>query len=134
MKRLLSLLAVVTLLNINLFAKETVKGTVLDKNNEPLVGVQVMSTSNNIAVMTDLNGRFEIDVPEGTELTFSMLGSRSVIKIAADGMMVIMKVRKNATDKIEWQNPLWHNILLAEYGINVCNLGFTGNQSIGIRY
>lgn len=131
MKRFLSLLAVVTLLNINLFAKGNIKGTVLDKNNEPLVGVQVMSNSSDIATTTDLDGRFEIDVPEGTELIFSMLGSKSVIKAAENGMIVIMKVNENGKGRAEWRNPLWHNILLAEYGMNVNNMG---SHSLGIRY
>ena len=124
MKRILLLLTVAVLCNVCLFAQSKITGTVVDKDNQPLMGVQVKSETGDVAVTTDLDGRFEITVPEGSRLTFSMLGTKSKTKEAADGMTVVMGV----SDK----NPIqWNNIILAEYGFNAKTLN---EHTIGIRY
>lgn len=54
-----------------------VQGQVTDNNKEPLVGV-VVSTEDGkspVRVITDIDGMFTIDVPQGTHsLTFSYIG------------------------------------------------------------
>ena len=90
MQRILLLFIVTLLCNVCLFAQNKIKGTVVDKDNQPLMGVQVKSETGDVAVTTDLDGRFEITVPEGSKLTFSMLGTKSKTKEAADGMTVVM--------------------------------------------
>ncbi len=81
------------LCGMSVFAQSRkITGTVVDKDGQPLMGVQVKSESGDVAVTTDLDGRFEITVPEGSKLTFSMLGTKSKTKEASDGMVVMMGV------------------------------------------
>ena len=51
----------------------TITGVVSDMN-EPLVGVTVSVLNTTTGTMTDLDGRYSIDVPEGSKLQFTMLG------------------------------------------------------------
>lgn len=53
----------------------TVKGTVVDKSKEPLIGVSVMVDGTTIGISTDIDGNYELKVPQGkNQLTFSYLG------------------------------------------------------------
>jgi Ca-activated chloride channel family protein len=42
-----------------------VSGSVYDENGEPLIGASVLVKETNIGAITDINGSFSIDVPEG---------------------------------------------------------------------
>lgn len=89
------------LCGMSVFAQSRkITGTVVDKDGQPLMGVQVKSETGDVAVTTDLDGRFEITVPEGSKLTFSILGTKSKTKEAADGMTVVMGIsEKNEVKK-----------------------------------
>lgn len=65
----------------------TVKGTVKGPDGEPLIGVTVRFEGTTIVVLTDEDGKFSIQVPEGiTKLTFSYVGYKSkTIPIPASG-------------------------------------------------
>jgi len=54
--------------------KRTVKGTVLDENGEPVIGASVKVKGTNIAAVTDIDGNFAIDAPEGSTVEVSYLG------------------------------------------------------------
>ena len=55
----------------------TVRGTVTDEDNQPLVGVAVMTDTAN-GTLTGPDGSYSIDVPADAVLTFSSIGYRSV--------------------------------------------------------
>ena len=55
----------------------TVRGTVTDEDNQPLVGVAVMTDTAN-GTLTGSDGSYSIDVPADAVLTFSSIGYRSV--------------------------------------------------------
>ena len=65
----------------------TVKGTVTDSNNEPLIGVSVVESGSKTGATTDLNGNYTIKVAPGTSLTFSYVGYLSVSKKAVNGTL-----------------------------------------------
>ena len=53
----------------------TVKGTVLDEGNQPVIGAVVMVVGNDrIATMTDATGAFSLTVPAGANLTVESMG------------------------------------------------------------
>ena len=53
----------------------TVKGTVLDEGNQPVIGAVVMVVGNDrIATMTDAAGAFSLNVPAGANLTVESMG------------------------------------------------------------
>lgn len=49
-------------------------GTVTDTQGEPLIGASVTIEGAHIGVTTDIDGNYEIDVPEGGRLMFSYIG------------------------------------------------------------
>ena len=52
-----------------------IKGTVTDKNGTPLPGANVIVTGTTQGVMTDSNGKYSIEVPQGSDsLTFTFVG------------------------------------------------------------
>lgn len=56
-------------------ANRELKGTVVDSENEPLIGVSVQVVQTQMAVATDLDGNFTIKVPEGpVTVKFSYVG------------------------------------------------------------
>src|SRR5690606_8296794 len=55
----------------------TVTGTVVDQNGDPLPGVTVSVPGTSIGTATDLDGRYTITVPEGSNLAFSFIGFES---------------------------------------------------------
>ena len=73
-------------------AAVTINGTVLDENNEPVIGASVFQkgVSSNAAA-TDVNGHFAIRVKPGTKLTVSYVGYKSIDVAAANGMNVYLQ-------------------------------------------
>ena len=56
------------------YAQQNVKGTVVDSNNDPLIGVTVKAKNTNEGTITDLNGQFSMTVTMGEVLVFSYIG------------------------------------------------------------
>jgi len=55
-----------------------VTGTITDKNGAPLPGANVVVTGTTQGTMTDINGKYSIEVPQGSKsLTFSFIGLES---------------------------------------------------------
>ena len=69
-----------------------INGTVLDENNEPVIGASVVQkgTSRNGAA-TDFEGNFAIKVVPGTPLEISYVGYKTVVMNASQGMMVYLQ-------------------------------------------
>jgi TonB-linked SusC/RagA family outer membrane protein len=51
-----------------------VSGTVLDNNNDPVVGASVVVKGSTVGVTTDANGSYTLSVPANATLVFSFLG------------------------------------------------------------
>lgn len=56
---------------------KTVKGKVLDKNGEPVIGANVMVKGTTIGVITDIDGNFTLNNASGT-LVISYIGYQTV--------------------------------------------------------
>ncbi|WP_025763490.1 SusC/RagA family TonB-linked outer membrane protein [Dyadobacter tibetensis] len=55
--------------------EKTITGSVLDEKNQPLPGVSVVIKNTQRGTVTDVNGKFQLDVPEeGATLVFSFVG------------------------------------------------------------
>ncbi len=57
--------------------KIKVVGTVTDSKGEPLIGASVTVEGEPIGVTTDVDGNYEINVPQGSRLMFSYIGYKS---------------------------------------------------------
>ncbi|NMB70700.1 MAG: hypothetical protein GYA22_00935, partial [Bacteroidales bacterium] len=61
------------------FQQRTITGTVKDKDGNPLPGVNVVVTGTTIGTITDVNGRYNIEIPQGAKsLTFSFIGMQTL--------------------------------------------------------
>ena len=77
MKRTFFLLILFVLFSLLSLAQElSVSGTVIDENNEPLPGVNVLEEGTTNGVTTDVNGRYNItsNFVENSKLVFSFIG------------------------------------------------------------
>ena len=60
------------------YAQQRVTGVVTDENDSPVPGVSIVVKNTTIGTVTDLDGRYILNVPEGAEtLTFSYIGYAS---------------------------------------------------------
>ncbi len=75
--------------------KITVSGIVLDSIGSPIAGVSIVATQNkNITTITDVNGRYIIDVAPGTELQFSYVGHKAqsvIVDKAANDLNIVLE-------------------------------------------
>lgn len=72
---------------------QKITGTVIDSQNEPLIGVSVVVKGTTHGTLTDVDGRFTIDAPAQSTLVFSYIGfSKQEIPLAGKlSLDVIMK-------------------------------------------
>ena len=76
MKKLITL-SIFLLVCLGLSAQSrqfTLKGTVSDEKGEPLAGATIVDNRNGNSALTDIDGKFSIDVMAGDKLTVSFLG------------------------------------------------------------
>ena len=66
-------LALLSIIAIGAYAQgKTVSGTVLDKSGESVIGASVVVKGTTNGTITDMDGRFELDVPINATLTVSL--------------------------------------------------------------
>lgn len=77
---------VLSVFSLSVFGQEaTVRGKVVDEKGGPLPGASVVAKGTSIGTITDIDGNFELSVPETTDvLTFSFIGFENV-EIPLDG-------------------------------------------------
>lgn len=89
----------VSLANVkeNVQQKSIVAGVVIDENGEPLTGVTVLVKGTSIGSVTDIDGRFSLEVPEDANLSFSFIGydaiEESVSNVKKMGTIVLKEQR-----------------------------------------
>lgn len=75
-----------------LVANAQIKGTVFeDPSGEPAIGATVVAVGTSSGTVTDFDGVFELNVPEGTKLQISYIGFETQQLAAKNGMIVRMK-------------------------------------------
>ncbi|MDO6801353.1 TonB-dependent receptor [Wenyingzhuangia sp. 1_MG-2023] len=78
--------------------KNTVTGLVTDKNNEPLLGVNVLVKGTNKAGMTDFDGMYSIQAKKGQVIEFSLIGFKT-LKVNVYGNKTInVSLEEDATE------------------------------------
>lgn len=60
--------------NASSMEEKRVTGVVLDETGEPVIGANIVVRGSNNGVITDMEGHFTIDVPEGAVLQISYIG------------------------------------------------------------
>ena len=87
--------------------KKTYKGRVLDEHKEGVIGATVKVEGTNIAAVTDMDGNFTIEAPEGSELLVSYVGYQPKRVKAREDMTV---------DMVE-DNKLLNEVVVTALGI-----------------
>ncbi len=83
MKRKMSLLSLICLFTNILMAQTRITGTVTDVDKNPLPGVSVVCKSTSQGTVTNINGKYTIEINKGNTLTFSLVGMQTQdVKIA----------------------------------------------------
>lgn len=83
----------VSLLSTVMYAQEFVcSGTVVDEQGEPIIGASVFLKGSKNGVFSDIKGEFRLEnVAEGSLITISYIGCKTVETKAAAGMRVVMR-------------------------------------------
>lgn len=85
---MLSVFALI-LVSGSLFAQNIrVTGKVIDKSNQPIIGVYVVVQGTSVAASTDLDGNYSINAPENGVLVFTSIGM-STQNVPVNGRAVI---------------------------------------------
>ena len=74
-----------------LYAQTEASGTVIDETGEGVIGATVMEKGTSNGTVTDLDGNFKLNVPEGSILVISYIGYDNVEIAAAPGMKIELK-------------------------------------------
>ena len=70
----------------------TLKGTVCDSNGEPVIGASIIEKSKpNNGTVSDLDGKFTLQVAKGATLTISYIGFETQEVKAKDQLQVVLK-------------------------------------------
>lgn len=77
-----------------------ITGTVSDSNLEPIIGANVSIKGGNTGTITDINGVFSLEIPEGSTLLFSYIGYISK-EIPVNGKSVLTVSLQEDTQKLE---------------------------------
>lgn len=97
-----SMLFVMFLLSSTLaFAQNKVTGTVTDKTGEPLIGVNVLEFGTSNGCITDIGGKYSLNVEKGKTLVFSFIGySKQEIKVTQNVINVTMNEDTELLDEV----------------------------------
>ena len=90
-------------LHINIMNQDgVVSGLVRDATGMPLIGVSVVVKGTMQGVVTDMDGKFSLEVPRGSVLVFSYIGMQSVEMSVTDqkDLNIVMKENSEAIDEI----------------------------------
>ena len=103
MKKSLTMLMVSLFLCVGTALAQTkITGTVLSQEDgQPIIGAAVKVDGTGIGMLTDVNGKFSLTLPEGKKsLTVSYLGFESKTVTAKNGMRVFLKTDATALEEV----------------------------------
>ncbi|EGK00190.1 MULTISPECIES: SusC/RagA family TonB-linked outer membrane protein [Dysgonomonas] len=103
MKKRVVLILSCLLLSIGFIVAQTtrISGTVVDSNGEPVISASVVVKGTTTGTITDLDGKFSINVPEGNNvLVFSLIGMKTMETKPVQNMKVVLQSDENILDEV----------------------------------
>ena len=83
------------------FAQNQVRGVVTDPTGEPLIGVNVLEKGTTNGTVTDIDGKYTVNVPKGKTLVFSFIGFvTQEIKVNSNVVNVTLKDDTETLDEV----------------------------------
>ncbi|MCH5236761.1 MAG: TonB-dependent receptor [Muribaculaceae bacterium] len=100
-KTILSLMATM-LTGFSVFADDIlVEGTVISAaDNEPLIGATVLSLETKKGTATDIDGNFQIQVPQGSKIRVSYVGYNDFEGVATPKMEILLSENSEVLDEV----------------------------------
>ncbi|MGI6231933.1 MAG: TonB-dependent receptor [Prevotella sp.] len=80
--------------------KRQTKGHVVDINGEPIIGATVMQKGTQNGTVTDIDGNFSLNVPEGSSLVISYVGFTDCEVKAGQDLNITMHENTEALDEV----------------------------------
>ncbi|HSI74675.1 MAG TPA: TonB-dependent receptor [Lunatimonas sp.] len=74
----------------------SITGTVLDENGEPMPGVTILLEGTSTGTVTDIDGKYVIEVDEGTVLVFSFIGYENQTRIVGSSNIINVRMVEDA--------------------------------------
>lgn len=107
--RMLTLL-LFALCTTTVFAQQkNIRGTVIDASGDPLIGVNVSVKGTTIGIITDMDGKYQLEVPANATLVFSYIGYQTQ-EIAVGTQSSINVTLKEDTQKLD-------EVVVVGYGV-----------------
>ena len=83
------------------FCQQTISGTVLDGNSDPLLGVNILVKGTGRGTVTDVDGKYSLQASRGEVLVFSIIGFTSQeITIADNNVINVLLVEGSALEEV----------------------------------
>ena len=98
LKKTTALLCLCMLMPLTLLAQEMLKvqGTVTDASGEPLIGVNVRTSSSKAGAVTDMDGKYTIEVSPKATLVFSYVGFESLTEAVKGRKKINVTMKEDA--------------------------------------
>ena len=102
MKRRLTMFMACLFLSLGMALAQTkVTGTVVSQEDgQPIIGATVWIEGTSVGTITDVNGKFSVNVPAGKKLTVSYVGMQSATVAAKNNMRVYLKADAHSLDEV----------------------------------
>ncbi len=96
--RNVSLLFVLLCMNImGVFAQVKVIGVVIDKNKEPLIGVNIIVKGESTGTISDFEGKYSIQVPNSnSSLAFSYIGYKTEERVVGKNRLINVEMEEDS--------------------------------------
>lgn len=99
---------------------KSVTGTIIDETGEPMIGVSVLVQGTTTGTVTDLDGKFVLEVPANATLVISYIGYKTQnVKVGSQNTFAI---------KMESDNEVLDEVVVVGYGV-VKKRDLTGSVS-----
>lgn len=104
LKKTIALACFAMLMPLSLLAQDVLKvhGIVTDPSGEPLIGVNVKAGSSSVGAVTDLDGKYSIEVSPKSTLTFSYVGFETVVESVKNRRQMDVTMRRALMCSMRW--------------------------------
>ena len=100
-KLLLGAVLVLSALTVSAQSKVTVSGVVVDEENLPMIGVSVLEAGTTNGVVTDIDGKYTLNVTKGATVQVVSLGFKTYEFVAAEGTFnIVLELDKQVLDEV----------------------------------
>ncbi|MDR1779197.1 MAG: TonB-dependent receptor [Tannerella sp.] len=82
------------------FGQQRVSGTVIDVNGEPIIGANVVQKGTTNGTVTDIDGKFDLNVPQGVQIEISYIGYVKQTLEAKANMQVVLAEDAASLDEV----------------------------------